>query len=140
MAGSTDSELGDEDVVEVKSELRALTVEEARDLDLDRARRGDRTEKILVDADRRDDEATARDAVSDERDRVADREAFTDPNVHYAGPGPRRAAALDRLDAKSDRESSAEDRIQLTEGEDAESMHGGLDGAPPSQDEYSDAS
>jgi hypothetical protein len=115
MASSTEPEPRDDDPSEVKAELRAPTTAEAQDLD--RARRTDRTNKILVDADRRDDDATARDAVSDERERLADRRAFLDPGADYAGNGARRAAALDRADAKSDREYSAADRAQLTEGE-----------------------
>lgn len=81
--------------------------------------RRDKTNKILADADRRDDEATARDAVSDERAEEADRAAFLESGKKYPGHGERRAAALDRSHAKSDRESSAEDRAQLTADEDA---------------------
>ena len=96
-----------------QSELRHLTKDESDDLD--RARRGEKTQKILEDASDRDDEATARDAVADERERVADLEAFTDPNSTYAGQGERRAAAHDRADSKVDREASAKDRIHLSE-------------------------
>jgi hypothetical protein len=91
-----------------------MTKEEARELD--RSRLGEETKKILVDADRRDDEATARDAESDRREQVADRKAFVDPSGNYPGHGERRAAALDRAYAKTDRESSAHDRALLTDG------------------------
>jgi hypothetical protein len=98
-----------------QSELRHLTKDESEDLD--RARRGEKTRKILQDADVRDAEATARDAVADERARVADLKAFTDPGSIYPGQAERRAAAHDRADSKTDREFSAEDRRRLTEGD-----------------------
>jgi hypothetical protein len=74
----------------------------------------EKIEKILVDADRRDDEADLRDGVSDKRAEAADLQAFLDTSESYSGLGERRAAALDRSHAKSDRESSADDRAQLT--------------------------
>jgi hypothetical protein len=77
--------------------------------------RTDRTRKILVDADRRDDEASARDVVADERAPTADLQAFMDLGEEYAGHGERRAAALDRAHAKGDREKSADDRAQLVD-------------------------
>jgi hypothetical protein len=75
----------------------------------------DKQKKILVDAEQRDHDARDRDAVSDERERVADREAFLKNDGKYEGHRERRAAALDRADSKNDRESSAEDRANLTE-------------------------
>ena len=96
-----------------ESEAGPGTMDDARDLD--RSQRRAATQKILVEADRRDEEATTRDAVSDERERVADRKAFLDPGADYPGQVARRASALDRADSKSDRESSAEDRAQLAE-------------------------
>jgi hypothetical protein len=74
----------------------------------------EKIEKILVDAGRRDDEADLRDGVSDKRAEAADLQAFLDTSESYSGLGERRAAALDRSHAKSDRESSADDRAQLT--------------------------
>jgi hypothetical protein len=74
----------------------------------------EKIEKILVDADRRDDEADIRDGVSDKRAEAADLRAFLDTSETYSGLGERRAAALDRSHAKSDRQSSAEDRARLT--------------------------
>jgi hypothetical protein len=74
----------------------------------------EKIEKILVDADRRDDEADIRDGVSDKRAEAADLQAFMDTTESYSGLGERRAAALDRSHAKSDRQSSADDRAQLT--------------------------
>jgi hypothetical protein len=76
--------------------------------------RTERTKRVLVDADQRDQDATNRDTASDERARVADFEAFT-TNGRYSGHKERRAAALDRADSKSDRESSAADRAYLTQ-------------------------
>lgn len=78
------------------------------------ALRTERTKKVLVDADQRDQDATDRDTASDERARVADFEAFT-TDGKYSGHKERRAAALDRADSKSDRESSAADRAYLTQ-------------------------
>jgi hypothetical protein len=77
-------------------------------------------EQILVDADRRDDEADIRDGVSDKRSEAADLEAFLDTTETYSGLGERRAAALDRSHAKSDRESSAHDRARLSKHTDAQ--------------------
>ncbi|WP_151199564.1 hypothetical protein [Cryobacterium sp. LW097] len=77
----------------------------------------EKNEKILADADQRDDEAELRDVESDKRSEAADLQAFLDTNSSYAGPGERRAAAVDRSNAKSDRESSAADRAQLSEQE-----------------------
>ena len=75
----------------------------------------DKTKKILVDADQRDKNAADRDALSDKRARVADHEAFIKSDGTYTGHRERRAAALDRADSKSDRESSADDRANLTD-------------------------
>jgi hypothetical protein len=72
-----------------------------------------KTEQILVDADRRDEEAEIRDGVSDKRSEAADLQAFMDTNETYSGLGERRAAAVDRSHAKHDRESSADDRAEL---------------------------
>ncbi|WP_146215833.1 hypothetical protein [Cryobacterium arcticum] len=77
----------------------------------------EKNEKILADAECRDDQAELRDVESDKRSEAADLQAFLDTNSSYAGPGERRAAAVDRSHAKSDRESSAADRAQLSEHE-----------------------
>ena len=74
-------------------------------------------ERLLADAERRDDRADLRDIEADKRSEAADLQAFLDTNEPYAGPGERRAAAVDRSHAKSDRESSAADRAQLSEQE-----------------------
>jgi len=116
------------DAGESESEIQRLATEEAHNLD--RARQSDKTTKILSDADRRDEEATARDAVSDERARVADRDAFMRTDGTYPGQGERRAAALDRANAKSDRESSAEDRADLADGGPVDGRAAATDGPP----------
>ncbi|MDQ2756468.1 MAG: hypothetical protein M3Y71_07880 [Actinomycetota bacterium] len=75
-------------------------------------------EKILDDARERDIEAEARDEISAERDRAADVKAFTstDGSSGYGADLPaRRHAAMDRLDAKGDRASAADDRAALTD-------------------------
>lgn len=105
----------DDGAPDSKPTLRDLSRDESAELD--RARRGEETQKILEDADDRDDDAAARDAVAEERARVADREAFTDSDRSYSGHGERRAAAQDRADSKTDRESSAEDRARLAKGD-----------------------
>ncbi|WP_130176804.1 hypothetical protein [Cryobacterium sp. SO1] len=77
----------------------------------------EKNEKILAHAERRDDQAELRDVESDKRSEAADLQAFLYTDSSYAGPGERRAAAVDRSHAKSDRESSAADRAQLSEHE-----------------------
>jgi hypothetical protein len=69
--------------------------------------------KILSDADRRDAQATARDADSDKREEAADLIAFLAVGAEYRGQGERRAASLDRAHSKHDRELSARDRAEL---------------------------
>lgn len=78
----------------------------------------EKTQKILVEADRRDDEADTRDAESDKRAEAADLHAFLNTSEPYFGHGERRAAALDRSHAKDDRESSAADRAELSKPQD----------------------
>lgn len=112
-ATSTSSPGADSDDPDARSELPHLAKGESDGLV--RALHVEKIQKILEDAKGRDDEATVRDAVADERDRAADLKAFTDPSGPYPGQGARRAAARDRADSKSDRESSAEDRVHLTE-------------------------
>ncbi len=75
-------------------------------------------EAVLADAETRDDRADARDAVADERERAASLDAFlhADADPHDAAVKARRASATDRVDAKSDRSSSADDRTKLSDG------------------------
>jgi len=80
-----------------------------------------KVEKILSDAEGRDDVATARDEVSEERSRVADRDAFLSAGDNYSGHVERRATAADRVESRKDREASASDRQRLTE-DDADDM------------------
>ena len=97
---------------ERQSVLDAAKAQEARESD--RTRRQSETDKILVDADQRDEAATARDVVSNKREMAADLKAVLDRVESYAGLDARRAAALDRSHAKGDREASAQDRAELT--------------------------
>lgn len=110
------SQADPDDATDDRSESRQLTKEESDTVD--RGRRGGKTQKILDDAHARDDEATARDAVSDERSRLADLDSFADAEGVYRGHGERRAASQDRTASRIDRESSADDRRQLTEDDD----------------------
>jgi hypothetical protein len=103
-----DSDALDGESVEAKSAVTAA----------DGMLRAERTRKILADAERRDDEASARDVVADEREAAADLQAFMDLGEDYPGQGERWAAALDRAHAKDDREMSADDRAQLSEDRD----------------------
>lgn len=105
-----------DDDTEDRPEPHHLAVEESDTVD--RGRHGRNTQKILDDAEVRDHDASARDAASDERERAADAEAFANRDGAYHGHGEQRAAAHDRADSRTDRESSAEDRKQLTEGQD----------------------
>ena len=74
-----------------------------------------KTAKILADADQRDDDASARDIVSEELAEAADFKAFMHSGREYPGHGERRAAAHDRAHSKSDREASAKDRQELAD-------------------------
>ena len=77
----------------------------------------DEAKVVRADAERRDDYADARDAVADERERSASLDAFVRPNDQQdAAIKARRASAIDRSEAKSDRSSSAEDRSKLSDG------------------------
>ena len=83
----------------------------------DPARHPQEVQRILEAAIERDIEAEARDQVSVERDRAADLEAFTstEGGEGYGADLPaRRHAAMDRRDAKGDRDSAADDRAALT--------------------------
>ncbi|TPG14951.1 hypothetical protein [Pedococcus bigeumensis] len=72
-------------------------------------------QRVLDDADARDEQADVRDSVAADRDGVADRESFLDPDSDYdASLRARRSAAMDRSDSKDDRASAAEDRSELT--------------------------
>lgn len=69
---------------------------------------------ILDEADERDDRADVRDTVAEERDKAASLHSFRSDEDGSAGLKARRSAGLDRVDAKSDRVLSAEDRAKLT--------------------------
>ncbi len=63
-----------------------------------------------------DEEAASRDLIAAERDEVASRDAFVSGQGDYGvALKARRSAALDRLDSKDDRTSSAQDRATLAE-------------------------
>lgn len=78
----------------------------------------DEANVVLADAASRDDRADERDAVADERERAASLDAFMHPDAdqYDAAIKARRAAAIDRSEAKSDRSSSAADRSKLSDG------------------------
>jgi hypothetical protein len=80
--------------------------------------REQKVQNIIAAADERDEEADARDAVADERDQAASLAAFLSPGDDYdLTLKARRSAAVDRLDSKIDRASSAQDRSELTDGD-----------------------
>lgn len=78
--------------------------------------RAAKVQRIMADADARDDQADARDLVADRRDELSSRAAFLLPDADFdAALHARRSAAYDRLDAKIDRTSSAHDRSELAD-------------------------
>lgn len=81
---------------------------------------------LLADAEERDKEADSRDLVAAERDEAISRDAFVSERGDYdAALKARRSAALDRLNSKGDRTSSALDRATLTAADHAaaEDLH-----------------
>ena len=80
--------------------------------------RSDSVKAVLADAKARDDLADTRDTLADERERAASLHAFVHPNddQHEPGMKARRDSAIDRIKAKADRVSSAEDRTKLSDG------------------------
>jgi hypothetical protein len=91
------------------------------------ARRREATAGILAVADERDADADLRDDVSAERDHAADLDAFVRPDDEsYGSDHPeRRHAALDRIHAKDDCASSADDRRALAEDTDVDPEEAG---------------
>ncbi len=86
------------------------------------AEREQQARQILAGAAGRDQDADARDLIAADRDEVASREAFVSERGDYdVALKARRSAALDRLDSKDDRTSSAHDRARLTETDPAPS-------------------
>jgi hypothetical protein len=79
--------------------------------------RVDEVEVVLADAAARDARADERDAIADERERAASLDAFVHPDAdqYDAAIRARRASAIDRAEARSDRLSSAEDRSKLSD-------------------------
>ena len=76
------------------------------------------TQKVLADAASRDDLADARDLAADDREQAASLDLFVHPiTEHDAAIRARRLSAMDRLDSKTDRSSSAEDRSRLSESD-----------------------
>lgn len=81
------------------------------------ADRREATREILDSAEVRDEQAEARDATAGERDSAAGLRSFLqdDEGEYDAALKARRAAARDRSDAHTDRDSSAVDRSKLSE-------------------------
>jgi hypothetical protein len=77
----------------------------------------DEAKAVLADAATRDARADERDAIADERERAASLDAFVHPDAdqYDAAIRARRASAIDRAEARSDRLSSAEDRSKLSD-------------------------
>jgi len=72
-------------------------------------------QRILADADQRDDQADARDSVAETRDTAASLHSFLHDGEYGPALQARRSAALDRSDSKTDRTSAAADRSELAE-------------------------
>jgi hypothetical protein len=77
----------------------------------------DEAKAVLADAATRDARADERDATADERERAASLDAFVHPDAdqYDAAIKARRASAIDRAEARSDRSSSADDRSKLSD-------------------------
>jgi hypothetical protein len=71
--------------------------------------------EILDAAEARDEQADARDTAAGKRDSAASLHSFLNDDEYDATLKARRSAAMDRSDAHTDRDSSAEDRSRLTE-------------------------
>jgi hypothetical protein len=92
-------------------ELRIVAHEASADA------RVDEVKVVLDDAATRDTRADERDARADERECAASLDAFVHPDAdqYTAAIRARRASAIDRAEARSDRLSSAEDRSDLSD-------------------------
>jgi hypothetical protein len=77
------------------------------------ADRGEAVQRILADADDRDDQADARDSVAEARDKAASLHSFLHDGEYGPALQARRSAAVDRSDSKADRNSAAADRSDL---------------------------
>jgi hypothetical protein len=82
-----------------------------------RAAREEQTQDLLAEAEVRDDRADDRDSIADQRDSTASLHSFLNDTRFEESHKARRSAAIDRLDAKTDRAASASDRSKLTEEE-----------------------
>jgi hypothetical protein len=102
---------------EAALDARELSIRNREEADGERAKE---MQHILDDADERDDRADVRDTVAEERDKVASLDSFLNESDGSAGMKARRSAGLDRVDAKSDRALSAEDRERLAHPGEAE--------------------
>jgi hypothetical protein len=78
------------------------------------AARGEREHELLADADKRDDEANARDAVANRRDMESGLAELIDSPTGTATIRARGVAALDRRQSRQDRAASKTDRSKLT--------------------------
>jgi hypothetical protein len=71
------------------------------------------TQSVIDRAHERDQLADVRDDLADARDTIASLDTFLHDENGNVGIKARRFAALDRLDAKADRASAADDRAKL---------------------------
>jgi hypothetical protein len=94
----------------VAREQRVAAMEEAVQA------RADMVKSVLSAAAERDARADARDAVADDREHAASLTSFVELGDEYiAGLKARRASAMNRVESKNDRASSASDRSKLSE-------------------------
>ena len=115
--GADQTQLDDERGMLADEREAALDAREVR-ADARETAHADRTEevqRILADADERDDQADARDAVATTRDTAASLHSFLHDNEYGPALKARRSAAMDRAESKTDRTSAAADRSRLTE-------------------------
>ena len=105
---------------DVEQRERAVAQREAR-VDAREARHAERKRErmdVLSAANRRDDEADARDWAAGKRDMKANMHAWMSGDLNHAEAAARKEALDDRVSSAADRDSSSTDRAVLAVGED----------------------
>ncbi len=105
---------------DIEQRERAVAQREAR-VDAKEARHAERKQEVmdvLSSANRRDDEADARDWAAGKRDMKANMHAWMSGDLNHAEAAARKEALDDRASSAADRDSSSTDRAVLAVGED----------------------
>ncbi len=87
-----------------------------------RAKRAEKTARVMSAAAKRDDEAAARDWAASKRDMAANVQAWLSDDPNQAEAEARGEALDDRLHSAADRKSSALDRSVLAEDDDLDEV------------------